>query len=95
MIKEIREIVEVKARDDFTLLCEMENGETYEYDMSFINEEDGEIIEPLRDISLFKRVWLDDIGALEWNPTGKPVVPFARFACIPRLRRGFYNFNSS
>ena len=38
---------------------------------------------------------VEKYGTQRWNPTGKPVVPFARFACIPRLRRGFYNFNSS
>ena len=65
----IREIVKVMPRDNFSLECEMENGEVYEYDMSFINEEEGEVIVPLRNINLFKQVWLDDIGALEW-PNG-------------------------
>ena len=63
----IREIVEVRANDDFTLECEMENGEIYLYDMSFINTEEGETTEPLRDIRIFKEVWLDEIGALEWS----------------------------
>ena len=66
---EIREVVEVIARDDFTLECEMENGDVYEYDMSFILSREGEIFKPLWDINCFKEVWLDDIGALEW-PSG-------------------------
>ena len=60
----IRTIVEVKAMDDFTLECEMENGEVYRYDMSFINKENGEMIESLRDVKMFKGVWLDEIGGL-------------------------------
>ncbi len=64
----IRDVVTVTPKDDFTLVCEMENGEVYEYDMSFINKEDGEVIEPLRDVKLFKQVWVE-YGALEW-PNG-------------------------
>ena len=64
----IREIMEVQANDDFTLECEMENGEVYLYDMSFIHNKCGPVVQPLRDINIFKQVWLD-YGALEW-PTG-------------------------
>ena len=64
----IRRILEVKANNDFTLECEMENGEIYLYDMSFINTTEGEVTKPLRNINIFKQVWLD-FGALEW-PTG-------------------------
>ena len=64
----IRKVLDVTANDNFTLICEMENGEIYEYDMSFVNEEEGEVIEPLREIGLFKKVWVD-YGALEW-PNG-------------------------
>ncbi|MCY4523420.1 MAG: DUF2442 domain-containing protein [Halobacteriovoraceae bacterium] len=64
----IRKILDVKANDDFTLECEMENGEIYKYDMSFVHKESGEVIEPLRNIELFKQVWVD-YGALEW-PNG-------------------------
>ncbi len=68
-MSEIREIVKVVARDDFTLECEMGNGDIYEYDMSFILNRKGEIFRPLWNVSCFKEVWLDDIGALEW-PSG-------------------------
>ena len=61
-----RKIFKVKANDDFTLECEMENGDIYLYDMSFILEKKGEAFKQLKDINLFKQVWLDDIGALEW-----------------------------
>ena len=64
----IRKILDVTANDNFSLICEMENGEVYLYDMSFVKEEEGAVIEPLRDINLFKQVWVD-YGALEW-PNG-------------------------
>ena len=32
----IRKILDVIANDDFTLICEMENGEIYKYDMSYV-----------------------------------------------------------
>ena len=63
---ELRQIVDVKANDDFTLECEMENGEIFKYDMSFILERKGPIFKPLHDISNFKEVWLE-FGALEWS----------------------------
>lgn len=61
----IRTIVAVCAMDDFTLECEMENGECYRYDMSFVKQEKGAAIEPLADIEVFKNVWVE-YGALEW-----------------------------
>ncbi len=64
----IRRVLDVTAKDDFSLVCKMENGEIYEYDMSFVHETNGEAIEPLRDIQLFLQVWVD-YGALEW-PNG-------------------------
>ena len=64
----IRDIYEVRATDDFKLICEMENGEVYEYDMSFVHNQSGEVIDPLKDIDFFKKVWIE-YGALEW-PSG-------------------------
>ena len=64
----IRDIVAVKAFDDFTLECEMDNGEVYRYDMSFVKGRMGEAIKPLSDIKIFKSVWIE-YGALEW-PSG-------------------------
>ena len=61
-------IVEVRAMDDFTLECIMSNGEVYQYDMSFLKSRKGEVTKPLRDIEVFKKVWIE-YGALEW-PSG-------------------------
>ena len=65
---ELRRISKVTAMDNFTLECEMENKEVYKYDMSFLQNEKGEIIEPLKDINFFKQVW-PELGSLEW-PNG-------------------------
>ena len=62
---EIRKIFEVKVIGDFLLECTMENGEVYHYDMSFVNQENGEMVIPLRKKDLFNRVFLD-YGALMW-----------------------------
>ena len=65
---ELRDILQVEANDDFSLTCEMENGEVFKYNMAFIKNEKGPMIEPLKDINYFKKVWLD-LGALTW-PNG-------------------------
>ncbi|MCY4523890.1 MAG: DUF2442 domain-containing protein [Halobacteriovoraceae bacterium] len=64
----IRKVLEVKANDDFTLECEMENGEVYLYDMSFIHEKDWPMTRPLRKLSFFKEVFIE-CGCVTW-PNG-------------------------
>ena len=64
----LRRIYDVKANDNFTLECEMENGEVYLYDMSYIHKKTGRAIEPLHDVNIFRKVWIE-YGALEW-PSG-------------------------
>ena len=57
---ELREVVNVKANDNFTLECEMENGEVYKYDMSYLKKSTGgPMIRPLRDIAYFKKVFIE------------------------------------
>ena len=62
---ELIDVVSVQANDDYSLDCEMENGEIYHYDMSFIQEKKGEIFIPLKSINFFKQVFVE-AGALEW-----------------------------
>ena len=64
----LRRVYDVKVNDDFSLECEMENGEVYLYDMSYVHSRPGEVIEPLRNIEIFREVWIE-YGALEW-PSG-------------------------
>ena len=54
---DIREIFDVKANNDFTLECEMENGKVHLYDMSFLKNKSGTMIQPLKKNSFFKKVW--------------------------------------
>ncbi|MCY4644561.1 MAG: DUF2442 domain-containing protein [Bacteriovoracales bacterium] len=64
----IRKTAKVKVKKGFILECTMENGELIEYDMSFLLNESGPIIDPLKDQDFFKRVFLED-GHLAW-PNG-------------------------
>ena len=62
----IRKILKAKVMDDFTLECEMENGEVYKYNMSPVLKKDGPMILPLRDIDFFKKVFIE-FGCLTWS----------------------------
>ena len=72
-MKMIRKLLDLKANDDYTLECEMENGEIYLYDMSSIKNEDGEMVEPLKDIKYFKKAVID-YGCPTW-PNGHDIDP--------------------
>ncbi|MCJ8277206.1 MAG: DUF2442 domain-containing protein [Bdellovibrionales bacterium] len=63
----MRKILSVKSQN-FILECEMENGDIYTYDMSFIKNESGTMIEPLKKESFFNQVFLE-LGSLSW-PNG-------------------------
>ena len=62
----ILDIVRVKAMDDHTLECELENGDVYKYDMAFVKNRTGDAVKPLTDINIFKNVYIEH-GALEWS----------------------------
>ena len=63
----LRKIIKAKAKN-FFVECEMENGEVYEYDMSFVLEEEGVMIEPLRNRDFFEKVFIE-LGCMTW-PNG-------------------------
>lgn len=71
MIK-IRKILSVTTvRDDFVLECVMESGEVFNYDMSFLKDQSGEMVVPLKEPDFFKQVFLE-LGHLSW-PNGYEV----------------------
>ena len=63
----LRQIIGVKV-NKFTLECEMENGELFNYDMSFVLKEEGPMVTPLKDQSFFKKVFIE-WGCVTW-PNG-------------------------
>ena len=63
----LRKIIKAKAKN-FFIECEMENGEVYKYDMSFVFDSNGSMVKPLRKIGFFKKVFLE-LGCLTW-PNG-------------------------
>ena len=60
-------IVDIQVGDYF-INCEMATGRVYHYDMNFLLDKSGEVIDPLKDLKFFKEVFLES-GSLEW-PNG-------------------------
>jgi len=56
----------VKALENYTLECEFENGETAVYDMHYVLEKSTPMLDPLKDIEVFKGVFLES-GAPVWK----------------------------
>ena len=63
----MRKILTVKSQN-FILECEMENGDIYHYDMSFIKKSTGVMIEPLKNEDFLSTVFIE-LGSLSW-PNG-------------------------
>lgn len=61
-----KKAVEVTANDDFTLLIKFDNGELRLFDMKPILDENT-VFELLRNLSDFKRVYLDDDNSVCWD----------------------------
>lgn len=58
----IRKILKATPKDDYSVVCMMENGEVYLFDMSFVKNENGLMIQPLRDIGFVKRFGLNVVA---------------------------------
>jgi len=65
---EMVDVVSVEPRGAFRLGIRFSNGEEGERDFSDMIEEGGVMVEPLRDLAFFSRVFIDD-GILTW-PNG-------------------------
>ena len=63
----MKKIIRVEALEHF-LECEMDNGDTFKFDMSFVLKSEGEMVQALRDLSFFKKVFIE-LGAITW-PNG-------------------------
>lgn len=63
----MRKIVEISLKK-FLIICTLDNGDKYRYDMSFVKTENQEILQPLKNLDFFKKAYLE-YGALAW-PNG-------------------------
>ena len=61
-----RKIVSVAPDNDFTLVLTFDNGEKRRYDMK-TSIEDGTVFKPLMNEDVFRRVYLDEYGAVSWD----------------------------
>lgn len=66
---------QAKPLGDYRLMIEFSDDMIGERDFSFIKRETGEMVEPLKDVSYFERVFIED-GVLTW-PNGYDWDPIA------------------
>lgn len=67
-----RKIKKIETKD-FTLVCLFDTNETVFFDMTDIIKQSGPMIEPLRDHTFFRKVFLES-GAPTW-PNGFDLCP--------------------
>jgi hypothetical protein len=59
-------IKSVRALDDYRLECLFENNETVIYNMAYVLEQETPMLDPLKDESFFRQVFLES-GAPVWK----------------------------
>jgi hypothetical protein len=64
----------VIANEDFSILVSLENGQTVRFDMNFIKQESGPVVEPLKQFEEFKKVFVRN-GVVCW-PSGYDIDPY-------------------
>jgi hypothetical protein len=77
---ELVDVVSVRPLGGYALLIRFSDGYEGERDFSDLFEEDGPMVEPLRDPGFFARVFVDD-GVLAW-PNGFDVDSIALHDCM-------------
>jgi len=68
----MKRVIKVKPKD-FKLVCEFNDGKIIEYDMSYIQEEKGPMVDPLKEEVFFNQVFVQD-GDVIW-PNGYDLNP--------------------
>jgi hypothetical protein len=70
MIKALKVI----ATTDFQIIVELEDGRSLKMDMNFLKEESGPVVDPLKKIEEFKKVFINQ-GIVTW-PSGYDIDPY-------------------
>ena len=68
----MKRVIKVSTKN-FKLVCEFSDGKIIEYDMSYIQEEEGPMVDPLKDELFFNQVFIQD-GDVIW-PNGYDLNP--------------------
>jgi hypothetical protein len=66
--------VKVTASDDYSILVTLEDGRVIQMDMAFIRQQSGPVVEPLKKLEEFKKVFIRN-GVVTW-PTGYDIDPY-------------------
>jgi hypothetical protein len=66
--------VKVVATDNYFIIIDLEDGRALKLDMNYIKNESGIVIEPLKKIDEFKKVFVKN-GIVTW-PTGYDIDPY-------------------
>ncbi len=70
MIKAIQAV----ANDDYTIIVTLEDGRRLKVDMSVINSQSGPVVDPLKMLTEFKKVFVRN-GIVTWT-TGYDIDPY-------------------
>ncbi len=68
----MKKVIKVKPQD-YKIVCEFNDGKIIEYDMTYLLEKNGPMVEPLKDESFFNQVSILD-GDVIW-PNGYDLNP--------------------
>lgn len=73
----IHKVIRINIPRDFVIVCTYEHGEEVEYDMNYLHASTGSMAQALKDLSFFKKVFIES-GAPTW-PNGYDLCPEAVF----------------
>jgi hypothetical protein len=66
--------ISVAATEDFHLIVKLEDGRSFNFNMSYILKETGPIVQPLKNIEEFQKVFIQH-GIVTW-PSGFDIDPY-------------------
>lgn len=61
-----KKIIGVSANEDYTLSISLDDGKKYVYDVRPLLQK-GTVFEPLMDMTVFQRVYIDDAHSISWD----------------------------